>query len=253
MTILERLSDPAGSVVFGWLDANVLYARFERTISEKVGTHFAQRFTSLVGETVAVHYFCDAGEVVSFELGAFDGIVDAMLSKRAQFKLIVVRPWAGALEARAQTLPESIGCFEYVRSGPEFDARLRAAAPLAKVHLFATPLDSSTGARAEPSGPTSPEAGAPLRPGRAMRGAKSSTLTYVFDLSNFEQGHFTAVRFPHLTARPRGSWVCVAGSDEQALALARQAALVEWAEPRTRAPEQFTVHFIDAAVARPCE
>jgi hypothetical protein len=253
MTLLERLSDPAGSAVFGWLGPNVLYARFEATLSQALGARFAMRFTTLVGETVAVHYFSDASQVVSYDLAAFASIADAMLAKRHQFKLIVTRPWGGALGAKARAHQDSFGCLEYVLSGQEFDARLKAAAPDAKVHHFATRLDSNEVPRSEASDATTTETRAPLEPPRAMRSAPTPAQTYVFDLSKFEQGHFTATRFAYLPSRPRGGWVCVARSDEHALALARQAALVEWAMPRTRPPEQFTVHFIDAAVARPSE
>jgi hypothetical protein len=78
----------------------------------------------------------------------------------------------------------------------------------------------------------------------APRGAECVAFSYVFDLSDFEAGRFTATRSEHLGERSRSGWVCVARDDQQALALARQAAVVEWARPASRLPEDFTVEFV---------
>jgi hypothetical protein len=101
-----------------------------------------------------------------------------------------------------------------------------------------------------PSSSTSPLA---LPSPRGERGIEPFPRTYVFDLSDFEHGCFTATRFDHLTGRPRGSWVCIARSDGHALSLARQSALVEWAKPRTRSPEKFTVRFVDGESEPPLD
>lgn len=69
---------------------------------------------------------------------------------------------------------------------------------------------------------------------------------YSFDLSNFEDGRFTATRYP-TTCAVGGDWVCVASSDAEALALARSASETEWAEPDTRRHDDFEVEFVDAS------
>lgn len=68
---------------------------------------------------------------------------------------------------------------------------------------------------------------------------------YSFNLADFEEGQFTATRFPESCA-VSGDWVCLASSDEEALRLAQEAAHEEWAAPDTRDPRAFTVKFHDS-------
>lgn len=72
-----------------------------------------------------------------------------------------------------------------------------------------------------------------------------TTHLYSFDLSNFEDGKFTATRHPHNRA-VGGDWVCFARTDAEAEAKAQDAALEEWCSPKTREPQDFTVDFQDA-------
>jgi hypothetical protein len=246
MAMLERLTDPYGSALIGWLEDKVLYARLDGTISGELGGHLAARFTALMADSVAVHYFNDSSEIHSYDLSAYTVLTDALHAKRHQFKLVVVRPWCGRMSAKARAFAASLGCLEYVGSGGAFAARLRAAAPSADVDQLIALADPERAAAADRSPPSAPSP-SQLLPASVERSFEPLPRTYVFDLSEFEQGYFTATRFDHLAERPRGSWICVARSDEHALSLARQAALVEWAKPRTRAPEKFTVRFVDGA------
>lgn len=66
---------------------------------------------------------------------------------------------------------------------------------------------------------------------------------YSFDLGDFEQGSFTATRFPANTA-VSGDWVCVARDDAHALELARRASADEWHAPTSRDHDDFTVDFV---------
>jgi hypothetical protein len=229
MQILERLSDSHGAALLGWVAPGVLYAHFEQTISAEVGARFALRFGSLIEDAQSVQYFADSSELASYDLVAMVAILDTILSKKDQFKVIVARPWSGALGPRARAFAAGLQCVEYVTSAAEFDARLRAAAPLADVRQFTVVHEPP------PSG---------IRPAPLEAGNR----TYVFDLSNFEAGAFTATRLPRVAAVPAGAWVCVARSDEQAFALAMRAAFVEWATPHQRLPEQFTVRFLDGSI-----
>ena len=73
----------------------------------------------------------------------------------------------------------------------------------------------------------------------------SVPAVYSFNLQNFEDGQFTATRFgPNYAVS--GDWVCRANSDAEALELAREAAVDEWAAPDTREPTDFNVEFIEA-------
>jgi hypothetical protein len=240
MAILERLRDPYGSAILGWLAPHVLYARFERRISADLGVRFARRFAALIGDKVGVHYFGDSNDVESYDLMALTAVMDAMLAKRAQFELIVARPWKGALGSGALALVDQFGCLEYVQSAAEFDARLRSVAPSVDLHQYTSLVDTGRYALGRDADSDTPA------PASARTGPAAVAYSYVFDLRDFERGTFTATRFAHLSTRPSGAWVCVARSDEQALALARRAALTEWALPVSRLPEQFTVRFVDA-------
>lgn len=68
---------------------------------------------------------------------------------------------------------------------------------------------------------------------------------YSFDLTNYEEGRFTATRFPNGSA-VSGDWVCSAPDDAAALDLARKAAFKEWNAPESRDPQAFAVEFVGA-------
>jgi hypothetical protein len=78
-----------------------------------------------------------------------------------------------------------------------------------------------------------------------------SYTIYRFDLRDLERGHFTALRLAQLGTRPPHTWVCLARDDEHALTLAKHAALVEWPQPTTRLPEEFSVDFVDGPQNEP--
>jgi hypothetical protein len=238
MAILERVSDEHGSVVLGWAHAGVFYAKFEGSISGAVAQRFARRFAALIGDTIRVRYFGDSSGVTSYEPQALGAISSVMLSKRQRFDSIVVRPWqGGVMGAPANAFADAFGCLEFVMSALEFERRFRAALPGGDIHPFTIQSEVPF------SAPACSDAARPPAPGVAERGHQSVTYSYVFDLSEFEAGRFVATRSEHLGERPGQGWVCVARDDQQALELARQAARLEWAQPLSRRPEDFTVEF----------
>jgi hypothetical protein len=249
VAILERLSDPNGCVILGWVAPQVLYARFERSVSADVGVRFACRFSSLMGDASGVQYFGDSSGVTTYDLTALRVVMGALLATREQIELIVVRPWDGVLNASARSLPAELGYLEYASTASEFEARLRAAAPRVDLRQFTTLVDTG----ADPVEPAARVAETPLPPSSSNTGPEPVTYSYVFDLAEFERGAFTATRFAHLSAHPRAAWVCVARSDNHALALAREAARSEWAAPLTRPREQFSVRFVHASMMTPPE
>ncbi len=223
-------------MLIGWVAPSVLYARFESTVSEALAARFADRFTSLMGDALEVVYFVDSSSVTSYELRAAAVVMDVTLAKRSQIDAMVARPWAGAMGPKAQGYADAFGSVEYVTTAAELDARLSEVAPNAK--LLFLPSDPSSGAEA-PTAPAERCAGSSSAPS-----GDGVAYTYVFNLSDFERGRFRATRFTHLSLRPRGAWSCQARDDQHALELARRAALVEWAQPETRRPEDFSVQFI---------
>jgi hypothetical protein len=245
MAILERVSDEHGSVVLGWAHAGVFYARFEGSVSVAIAQRFARRFAALIGDTIRVRYFGDSSAVTSYDPEAMAPIASAMMSKRHRFVSIIVRPWNGVLGAPARAFADAFGCLEYVTSAIEFERRFRAVVPNGDIGQF-----SIQRGEAPPDGEAGTEdaeaAAAPV----AKQGDESVTYSYVFDLSDFEAGRFTATRSEQLGERPGRAWVCVARDDQQALELARQAALLEWAKPSSRRPEDFSVQFHPGEVTK---
>jgi hypothetical protein len=227
MAHFEALNDRQGSALLGWVEPGVLYARFSQTISEDLATRFASRFGTLIADNVSVRYFTDSSSVISYDLRALAVVLHALTARRQQFQRVIARPWQAVVGERALEFAASFGCLEYVTSAADFEARLRAAAPSTHHHVLRSipPVASVDD--------TSPAVHGPY--------------TYVFDLSQFESGFFTATRWRHLCVRPSGTWTCVARDDEQALKLAQQAAVAEWAQPVARHPEHFTVQFTDFA------
>jgi hypothetical protein len=80
----------------------------------------------------------------------------------------------------------------------------------------------------------------------ARRGEAREMFFYRFDLRDFDEGCFTAVRFPGTVSDPPpGDWTCRALNDSHALELARRAAVEEWPEPTGRGPLDFIVRFTE--------
>jgi hypothetical protein len=138
MAIFEGLSDPHGSVLLGWVEPGVFYARFQKTISADLGVRFAARFRSLIGDNVCVRYFTDSSQVVSYDLQAMAAVVDAALSLKRHFQLIVARPWQGTVGEKAMKFAAAFQCMEYVISEEEFNARLCAVAPTSSHQILQT-------------------------------------------------------------------------------------------------------------------
>lgn len=236
---LEQLRDDHGSVIFGWFDDRVFYARFSRAFTVALARQFARRLGCLVGDVDAVRYFCDYSELEAYDVSAFAIAFDAVLAKREQFQLITVLPWRTPPRSNVHALLGTLGCVEFVESAQAFEQRLSAVSPTANrgVMMLISPGDELTERTPNPP---------PLLPSRLSPNTDPLVYTYVFELDDFEQGRFIATRYAHLSARPRGAWVCVARNDDQALALAREAALSEWAPPTTRRPDEFSVRFLEA-------
>lgn len=228
-TRLEHWCDERGAYVLGRLGARVAYARLEGTISSELARRFGERFGACLGDAGGVTYFADWGDVVSYDLSAAKALMRTVLAHRHRLERMLARPWSGPLTRQAADFAAAFGPCEYV-GAVELEARLLAAAPSAAAEMQ---LVRSALRRAATWCVAAPPRTAP------------GSYAYVFDLSNFERGRFVATRFEQISRRPSGCWVCVAPDDDRALSLAQQAAHSEWSRPRSRAPEEFTVQFVD--------
>jgi hypothetical protein len=229
---LEYSSDARGAYVLGRVDAGVLYARLQGAISTELAQRFVERFSACLGDGTGMAYFADSSDVVCYDRAAAWLVMDAVRSQRHRLRSIVARPWRGAVSRKATSFADAFGRCQYVTNALEFEARLRAVAPCAaaEVELILASLGwkvSWSDADAEP--------------------CDAHGYAYLFDLSNFEDGRFVATRLEQVGQRPSGCWVCLARNDEQALRLARQAASTDWARPRSRLAEAFTVQFVHSS------
>jgi hypothetical protein len=252
---LERFGDSQGSLHLGWIDRGVFYVKLSGAIGREIADRFVERFTALIGDNVAIRYFADWSELSSYDYPAMGAVLGAVLAKRGQYQLVVARTWGGTVGAKARAYGEALGCLEYVHTAREFELRLRAAAPRtagAICQLNDLPAGEHLAAAVDAARSKVPgdERGSPERDTRARQDPAGVTYAYVFDLTHFEEGRFVATRFPYLTVRPRAGWLCLARDDAHALELARRAALVEWAAPAARRPEDFSVQFVSFAGRR---
>ncbi len=229
----DHLTNGHGSVVLGWVDHCVMYARFEGSVCADLAAQFTAAFMIRITNLEAVRYFADSSALASYDMVAMAAVLDSMLAKRRQFKLVTVLPWQGSLSGQAERFAAAFGCFEFAQTAASFNARLEAAAPLAAglVRQLRSRLNSAT----------QPEADVAASQALAM---------YSFDLTQFESGHLTATRLPRGVAPTRGGWLCLARDDQHALELAHRAAFTEWARPAKRRPDDFLVRFVSAPGGR---
>jgi hypothetical protein len=253
---LERFGGSQGSLELGWIEPGIFYVKLSGAIHRELADRFVERFTALIGDSVAIRYFADWSELSTYDYPGMGAVLGAVLAKRAQFQLVIARTWGGAVDAKARAYGDALGCLEYVLTAQDFELRLRAAAPRAAQAICRLAVAQAGGQlavavdAARHGAPASEERGTVERQARARTDAAGVTYAYVFDLTHFEEGTFVATRFPYLTVSPGAGWLCLARDDAHALELARRAALVEWAPPAARRPDDFSVKFVSFAGRR---
>ena len=133
----ELLEDARGQVLFGWLDAGVLYARCKGIVSAELGTAFVHRLGNLLLGASGVEYFADNASVTHHNpvaRGLFERLV---LTHGDKFRSIVMLGRSGAPNPAA-TLASSLGeSVQAVTTTAEFMARLTRVAPFAERRLQA--------------------------------------------------------------------------------------------------------------------
>src|SRR5262245_45918819 len=92
---LELMTDAAGSVTFGWVDDGVLYARFSRWLSAKLGDAFAARLRE-AAHSSSLKYFGDAGALESYDLLARSAFVRVVVEHRRKFESLTLLTWERA-------------------------------------------------------------------------------------------------------------------------------------------------------------
>jgi hypothetical protein len=134
---LELLTDASGSVTFGWLDAGVFYARFNRCLSARLGEAFVARLRAAVSDEGALCYFGDARALESYDLRARSAFVKLVGEQRRRFAELLLLTWPGDDETRLLTL---LGEPARITGDPlVFERSLFAAAPRARRELAHKP------------------------------------------------------------------------------------------------------------------
>jgi len=134
---LEMLADASGSVTFGWADEGVYYARFSRCLSAKLGEAFVARLGAAVEEST-LKYFADGRALESYDLLARSAFVRVVTQHRGKFAELHLLSWAGGEinPAFVSALGEPLAI---AKDAIEFEARLLASAPRARIKLGAKP------------------------------------------------------------------------------------------------------------------
>jgi hypothetical protein len=152
--------DPSGSIVFGRVSSNVLYAGFKGSLSAGVGMAFADRLLTLAKSGSTVRYFADASSLTAYDVLARSAFVRAVLSERRRFIEIVLLTWVGGVSAATQAFADAIGQpLDILTQADEFRTRLVRAAPTAELQLdprawVSAGSCSAAAARDKPFSPT---------------------------------------------------------------------------------------------------
>jgi hypothetical protein len=136
---VEHFRDARGCITVAWVGERVLYARFEKDICADVGERYARRLVELVRSVNSVQYFVDSRLVTEYDILARSAVVRAVLAYRLKFASMIVLSPAGVIGPTARIFASEMGtALEYLTSVPEFEARLRVAAPRASAILAET-------------------------------------------------------------------------------------------------------------------
>lgn len=134
---LEILADAVGSVTFGWADQAVFYARFSRSLSGRTGEAFAARLRSTARIGMRFKYFADTRALESYDLLARSAFVRVVNEHRRVFEQINILAWNGEVSpAFVSALGEHV---HVTQDAIEFESRLLAVAPAARVALASKP------------------------------------------------------------------------------------------------------------------
>ena len=133
---LRVLSDDKGTVVAGFLAANVYYLRVVGSISSSIGIRCASQVRQDLSNATSAVCFFDASSVEGSDFAARSAIMRAFLANRSHLTSIklLTAPGLGAARARA-LVPMLDNSTEILASAALFNAQLLAAAPSAPSKL----------------------------------------------------------------------------------------------------------------------
>jgi hypothetical protein len=133
---LEVMRDSEGSIIFGWVGPNVLYARLSGGLSMRLGASFAAKLLELVDGKTGIRYFGDTSELEHYDLLARSALLRVLLAKRRSFESFTMLSWAGEIGPRERAFATALGSgVDIVASLDDFEAKLYRLAPTARQRL----------------------------------------------------------------------------------------------------------------------
>jgi hypothetical protein len=133
---LELIADEEGSITLGWVDTGVFYARLIGTLSAELSARHVSRLEDALDRSPSLHYFGDGRALASYDLRARAAFREIVVTRRQQFKSIVLLTWAQGITPAAHKLATAASePMEILADDKEFERRLLDVAPLARGKL----------------------------------------------------------------------------------------------------------------------
>jgi len=132
----ESLRDCEGSVMLGWIAKRVYYVRLVDGVSADIGMEHIRRLERALKSVPTLFYFTDVSSLRRYDMLARSAFLGLILRHRQKFSSLVALVPSGSASAATAALAATLGnAMMLVKDAKEFDQRLVAAAPLAKLLL----------------------------------------------------------------------------------------------------------------------
>jgi hypothetical protein len=133
---LEVISDARGTVVIGFVAADVLYLRAAGEISSGLGARCVAQVRALLSAKKSVSCFFDFSSALGSDLAARNAIMQALVARRHRLVSILALVRGGAMIARARAMIAILeGLVHLVEDASAFHEALLVAAPSAHKKL----------------------------------------------------------------------------------------------------------------------
>lgn len=128
---MDLVTDPDGSVLFGWAGPNVFYSHYTGTLSSSLGAVHVEALQAALASVSSLRYFADSSELTSYDLLARSALVRLLLSNRKKFSAMIILHWDVGLSAPGRALVDAVGSpLVVLEDRGEFERQLSLAAPL---------------------------------------------------------------------------------------------------------------------------
>lgn len=133
---LEVIADARGTIVIGFVAADILYLRASGEISSALGTRCVAQLRGLLVGKKSVSCFFDFSAALGSDVGARNAIMRALIARRRRLASILALVRGGAMIARARAMIAILdGLVELIEDASHFHEALLGAAPSAQKRL----------------------------------------------------------------------------------------------------------------------